>query len=272
MVGAVELAGDDRDLVFVTSDAQLLRFPASAVRPQGRSAGGMAGIRLAPGQQAVSFGAVDPARDNVVVTVSGSSAALPGTEPGSVKVTPYDEYPPKGRGTGGVRCHRFLRGEDTLILAWAGAGAALGPRQRPASRSTCRRPPAGATGRAPRPASRSRRSPVPRPNDRTVTLACRPSASGPLQLELDLLGVLAALVLDGELTPSRDADPLTGDLDPERLVGLQRVRQAAQLGRCLGGGVDAFDVSWLLGHQVGPFRSSESAAPANPTVAKPSDR
>jgi DNA gyrase subunit A len=124
VVGAVELAGDDRDLVFVTSDAQLLRFPASAVRPQGRSAGGMAGIRLAPGQQAVSFAAVDPARDNVVVTVSGSSAALPGTEPGSLKVTPYDEYPPKGRGTGGVRCHRFLRGEDTLILAWAGAAPA----------------------------------------------------------------------------------------------------------------------------------------------------
>jgi DNA gyrase subunit A len=121
VVGAVELASDDRDLVFVTSDAQLLRFPASAVRPQGRSAGGMAGIRLAPGQQAVTFATVDPARENVVVTVSGSSAALPGTEPGSLKVTPYDEYPAKGRGTGGVRCHRFLRGEDTLILAWAGA-------------------------------------------------------------------------------------------------------------------------------------------------------
>ncbi|MEP6760949.1 MAG: DNA topoisomerase IV subunit A [Sporichthyaceae bacterium] len=121
VVGAVELARDDRDLVFVTSDAQLLRFPASAVRPQGRSAGGMAGVRLAPGQQAVFFGVVDPGRENAVVTVAGSSAALPGTEPGSLKVTPYDEYPAKGRGTGGVRCHRFLRGEDAVILAWAGA-------------------------------------------------------------------------------------------------------------------------------------------------------
>jgi DNA gyrase subunit A len=55
------------------------------------------------------------------VTVSGSSSALPGTEPGSLKITPFADYPPKGRGTGGVRCHRFLRGEDTLILAWAGA-------------------------------------------------------------------------------------------------------------------------------------------------------
>ena len=28
--------------------------------------------------------------------------------------------PPKGRATGGVRCHRFLKGEDTLVLAFAG--------------------------------------------------------------------------------------------------------------------------------------------------------
>ena len=34
---------------------------------------------------------------------------------------PYAEYPAKGRGTGGVRCHRFLRGEDVLTLAWAAA-------------------------------------------------------------------------------------------------------------------------------------------------------
>jgi DNA gyrase subunit A len=59
-----------------------------------------------------------------VVTISGSGTALPGTEPGSVKVTPFGEYPPKGRGTGGVRCHRFLKGEDTLVFAWAGEGPA----------------------------------------------------------------------------------------------------------------------------------------------------
>jgi DNA gyrase subunit A len=121
VVGAVELRSGTEDLVFITSDAQLLHFSASAVRPQGRSAGGMAGVKLASGQQAVFFGAVDPALDNVVVTSSGSSGALPGTEPGSLKVTPYTEYPAKGRATGGVRCHRFLKGEDTLVLAWAGA-------------------------------------------------------------------------------------------------------------------------------------------------------
>ncbi len=120
VVGACEVPSDSWDLVFVTSDAQLLRFPAGSVRPQGRSAGGMAGVKLGPGQQVTFFGAVDPERAAVVVTSSGSSGALPGTEPGALKVTPYAEYPAKGRGTGGVRCHRFLKGEDTLVLSWVG--------------------------------------------------------------------------------------------------------------------------------------------------------
>jgi len=121
VVGAVELSTGEEDLVFVTSDAQLLRFTASAVRPQGRPAGGMAGVRLDPGQRVVFFGAVSAdATEPVVVTVAGSSSALPGTEPGSAKVTSYSHYPAKGRATGGVRCQRFLRGEDTLSLAWVG--------------------------------------------------------------------------------------------------------------------------------------------------------
>ena len=124
VVGAVELRSDEQDLVFVTSDAQLLHFPASSVRPQGRTAAGMAGVKLAHGARAVFFGAVDPRQANIVVTSSGSSGALPGTEPGSLKVTPYAEYPAKGRATGGVRCHRFLRGEDTLILGWVGGSPA----------------------------------------------------------------------------------------------------------------------------------------------------
>ena len=122
LVGAVQLTSPGVDLVFITSDAQLLRFSAAAVRPQGRPAGGMAGVKLAAGARVVWFGAVDPAAaDPVVVTVAASSAALPGTDAGSVKVTPFAEYPAKGRGTGGVRCHRFLRGEDALVLGWAGA-------------------------------------------------------------------------------------------------------------------------------------------------------
>jgi DNA gyrase subunit A len=124
VVGAVELTSGSEDLVFVTDSAQLLHFGADAVRPQGRGGGGVAGIKVSAGAKVVWFGTVDPGADNVVVTVSGSSSALPGTESGSVKVTLYAEYPAKGRATGGVRCHRFLRGEDALILAWAGAAPA----------------------------------------------------------------------------------------------------------------------------------------------------
>jgi DNA gyrase subunit A len=99
----------------------------------------MAGIKLAPGARVIWFGAVtdvaagrpgdrgaDPAGEAVVVTVAGSSGALPGTAASTVKVTSYREYPAKGRATGGVRCHRFLKGEDALVLAWAGPGPARG--------------------------------------------------------------------------------------------------------------------------------------------------
>jgi DNA gyrase subunit A len=132
VVRAVQLGHEDQDLVFITSDAQLLRFGASNVRPQGRSAGGMAGIRLSRGARVIWFGAVDPSAGGgkedpaMVVTVAGAAGALPGTAAGTVKVTPYAGYPAKGRATGGVRCQRFLRGEDTLVLAWAGPAPALG--------------------------------------------------------------------------------------------------------------------------------------------------
>ena len=119
VVGALQLDTGRETLCFITSDAQLLHFGADGVRPQGRAGGGMQGVRVAAGEKVAWFGAVDPA-GSVVVTASGAASALPGTEPGAVKVTPFEEYPAKGRATGGVRCHRFLKGEDTLVFAWAG--------------------------------------------------------------------------------------------------------------------------------------------------------
>ncbi len=125
VIGAAEVTEDD-ELVLVSDDAQLLHFAASAVRPQGRGATGMAGLRVSPGHRVVFFGAVRPAEaaDAVVVTVAGSSDVLPGTAPGTAKVTPFEEFPGKGRATGGVRAHRFLRGEDRLDLAWVGPAPA----------------------------------------------------------------------------------------------------------------------------------------------------
>ena len=42
---------DDDELVLISTDASLLHFSASQVRPQRRTAGGMAGLRLADGEQ-----------------------------------------------------------------------------------------------------------------------------------------------------------------------------------------------------------------------------
>ena len=120
IVGAVELRTGEEDLVFITDDAQLLRYQASQVRPQGRPAGGMAGIKLTEGAKVISFTAVDPAADAVVFTVAGSRGTLDDSVQTTAKVTPFDQYPRKGRATGGVRCQRFLKGEDCLSLAWAG--------------------------------------------------------------------------------------------------------------------------------------------------------
>jgi len=131
VVGAA-LATDNDELVFVTNDAQLLHFGADQVRPQGRPAGGMAGINLSDEAAVIYFGVVSDRETAVVVTAANASDVIPGTDPGSAKVSNLAEFPAKGRATGGVRAHRFIRSEDQLYLAWAGSDpAALGVDGRP---------------------------------------------------------------------------------------------------------------------------------------------
>ncbi len=122
VVGAADLRTGSEQLCFITSDAQLLHFSADSVRPQGRAAGGVAGMKLAEAAQVMWFGAVTEDPEVVVVTLAGSASALPGTDLGSVKISAWSQFPSKGRATGGVRAHRFLRGEDRLLLAWVGPG------------------------------------------------------------------------------------------------------------------------------------------------------
>ena len=114
-------AADTDEFAFVTADAQLLKFSASAVRPQGPAAGGMAGINLTDGDRAIAFAVVPATQSAVVVTIATSAETLLGVEPGSAKVTELGEFPAKGRATGGVRAQRFLKGESELSLAWVGA-------------------------------------------------------------------------------------------------------------------------------------------------------
>ncbi|MBC7518702.1 MAG: DNA topoisomerase IV subunit A [Microbacteriaceae bacterium] len=123
VVGVAQGSETD-ELVFVSAQAQLLHFSASLVRPQGYAAGGVAGMNLGNSDSIVFFSAVDPAV-SVVATISVSSIMLPGTDPGRAKVSHFAEFPAKGRATGGVRAHAFLKGEDTIAVAWVGATPAL---------------------------------------------------------------------------------------------------------------------------------------------------
>ncbi len=127
-VAGAALAPDDHHLVFVTSKGALLNFPATQVRPQGLGAAGMQGMNVPEDQSVLTMAAVDRDRA-IVVTLSGSTEVLPGTESARAKRTPLSEFPVKGRATGGVRAHTFLKGEDVLTAAFVGYHPlALGPR------------------------------------------------------------------------------------------------------------------------------------------------
>ena len=127
VLAAAEARDEDR-LVFVSTDSSLLTFEAKNVRPQGRTAEGCSAAAFAvvpDGKVTWNYeegeNGLFSASGAVVLTVAGDSEALPGTENGAAKVTPLEMYPTKGRGTGGVRSQRFLKGQDTLILAFVGA-------------------------------------------------------------------------------------------------------------------------------------------------------
>jgi DNA gyrase subunit A len=116
---------DDAHAVFITDQASLLKFPATAVRPQGRSGGGMAGIKLADGAHVLAFTATTDAT-NVFTWTDG----------GAAKTTPLVEYPAKGRGTSGVRCHSFRKGHTALTHAHVGAGKPANDKGKPVTAPT----------------------------------------------------------------------------------------------------------------------------------------
>ena len=72
----------------------------------------MAGMRLSEGATVIAAG---------VLAGDGAGALITCTDTSMVKVTDLSEYPVKGRGTAGVRAHRFTRGSTAL------SSGALGP-------------------------------------------------------------------------------------------------------------------------------------------------
>jgi len=87
----VALSDGHRDIMLFASNGKAVRFAGSTVRPMGRTATGVRGIKLAEGEEVRSL-----------VVVDGDGDILTASERGYGKRTPLDEYPKKGRGTQGV--------------------------------------------------------------------------------------------------------------------------------------------------------------------------
>lgn len=82
-----------KDVVLATRDGKAVRFDEALVRPMGRSARGVQGIRLRPGDELVAAVVVDKNDPRDLLTVSAK---------GLGKRTALKEYPRKGRNTQGV--------------------------------------------------------------------------------------------------------------------------------------------------------------------------
>lgn len=106
---------DDSVCSLVTSNASLLSFDLKGVRPQGRTGGGVAGIKLVKDATVLAAAITSPADEPLVVSVTKSST----------KVADLEEFPKKGRATMGVRCHKFLKGENGLVAAYVGVAPLL---------------------------------------------------------------------------------------------------------------------------------------------------
>lgn len=91
-LGWVRLTRGQDDVILVTEQGQALRFTETEVRPMGRTAAGVNGIRLIGKDKVASMEVVEPGGELLVVTTRGYG-----------KRVSLDEYPVKGRATGGVQ-------------------------------------------------------------------------------------------------------------------------------------------------------------------------
>ena len=87
----VALSDGTRDIMLFASNGKGVRFSGSTVRPMGRTATGVRGMKLAEGEEVRSL-----------IVIDGDGDILTASERGFGKRTPVEDYPRKGRGTQGV--------------------------------------------------------------------------------------------------------------------------------------------------------------------------
>ncbi|HEV7714798.1 MAG TPA: DNA gyrase subunit A, partial [Steroidobacteraceae bacterium] len=86
----VGLTDGTKEIVLVTSGGKAIRFPEEEVRPMGREAAGVRGIKLSEGHELIAL------------IVVGEGNILTASETGYGKLTPLDDFPKHGRGGQGV--------------------------------------------------------------------------------------------------------------------------------------------------------------------------
>jgi DNA gyrase subunit A len=107
LVRVVQTSGDD-DIIMVSRDGMCIRFSESDVRPMGRAAAGVRGMRLKNGEDGVV--SCDVAREGAVMLFVSSS--------GHGKRTPLDEFHRQGRGGQGVRGMRLGDARGEVVAAF----------------------------------------------------------------------------------------------------------------------------------------------------------
>ena len=90
-LGWAKLTQGDQEFVIVTERGKAIRFSEAEIRPQGRTGGGIRGIRLAAGDRVTSVDIVIPDADLLVITSFGYG-----------KRTPLSAYSTQHRGGGGI--------------------------------------------------------------------------------------------------------------------------------------------------------------------------
>jgi len=86
----VGLTDGKRDIILCSNGGKAIRFAEDEVRPMGRDATGVRGIKLAEGQEVISL------------VVVGDGLILTASENGYGKLTPLEDFPLHGRGGQGV--------------------------------------------------------------------------------------------------------------------------------------------------------------------------
>ena len=106
LVRVIQVRESD-DIVLVSSRGQTIRFSGTQVRPMGRSAGGVRGMRLKEDDVVVAAVAISENDRRQLLTV---------TEGGYGKRTPIDAYPRKGRGTMGVKGIKLTEARGAAVV------------------------------------------------------------------------------------------------------------------------------------------------------------